>query len=196
MAKGRILTGDRPTGRMHLGHYVGSLANRVRLQDQYECMFIVADLHTLTTKPERASIDTIASNVAARGTGGVGASNGGFGDSQGGNMAAVPTDTDPQNTIFAGGVADTGPDLFGTFGPLKFDKNGDILGGLIEVWCIGTTAGTSWRSRICPSGSTIPTFRYRLGSTSSCAPRRWDSACRKFRSCWRSAPAATMTWPP
>ena len=61
--KGRILTGDRPTGRMHLGHYVGSLANRVRLQDVYECMFIVADLHTLTTKPEREAIATIGNNV-------------------------------------------------------------------------------------------------------------------------------------
>ena len=61
--KGRILTGDRPTGRMHLGHYVGSLENRVRLQDQYECMFIVADLHTLTTKPEHEAIATIGNNV-------------------------------------------------------------------------------------------------------------------------------------
>ncbi len=61
--KGRILTGDRPTGRMHLGHYVGSLANRVRLQDQYECLFIVADLHTLTTKPEHEAIAAIGNNV-------------------------------------------------------------------------------------------------------------------------------------
>jgi tryptophanyl-tRNA synthetase len=50
--KPRLLTGDRPTGRLHLGHYVGSLANRVRLQHQYESFFIIADLHTLTTKPE------------------------------------------------------------------------------------------------------------------------------------------------
>src|SRR5437870_2019658 len=49
----RILTGDRPTGRLHLGHYVGSLKNRVRLQDEYECFFIIADLHTLTTRPEK-----------------------------------------------------------------------------------------------------------------------------------------------
>jgi len=49
----RILTGDRPTGKLHLGHYVGSLKNRVRLQDEYECFFIIADLHTLTTKPEK-----------------------------------------------------------------------------------------------------------------------------------------------
>ena len=48
----RILTGDRPTGRLHLGHYVGSLKNRVKLQSEYECFFIIADLHTLTTQPE------------------------------------------------------------------------------------------------------------------------------------------------
>lgn len=53
MNKKRILTGDRPTGRLHLGHYVGSLKNRVRLQDEYECFFIIADLHTLTTRPEK-----------------------------------------------------------------------------------------------------------------------------------------------
>jgi len=51
--KKRILTGDRPTGKLHLGHYVGSLKNRIRLQDEYECFFIIADLHTLTTRPER-----------------------------------------------------------------------------------------------------------------------------------------------
>lgn len=49
----RILTGDRPTGKLHLGHYIGSLRNRIKLQDEYECFFIIADLHTLTTKPEK-----------------------------------------------------------------------------------------------------------------------------------------------
>ncbi len=48
--RGRILTGDRPTGKLHLGHYVGTLRNRVRLQDEYECFFIVADYHVLTTR--------------------------------------------------------------------------------------------------------------------------------------------------
>ena len=62
-AKKRILTGDRPTGRLHLGHYVGSIANRVRLQDEYECFFIIADLHTLTTKPEKEHIEELADNV-------------------------------------------------------------------------------------------------------------------------------------
>ena len=51
--KKRILTGDRPTGKLHLGHYVGSLKNRIRLQEEYDCFFIVADLHTLTTAPEK-----------------------------------------------------------------------------------------------------------------------------------------------
>ncbi len=46
--KKRILTGDRPTGQLHLGHYVGTLKNRVRLQNDYECFFIIADLQTLT----------------------------------------------------------------------------------------------------------------------------------------------------
>src|SRR3990170_1320077 len=51
--KKRILTGDRPTGKLHLGHYVGSLKNRIRLQEEYDCYFIIADLHTLTTAPEK-----------------------------------------------------------------------------------------------------------------------------------------------
>lgn len=57
----RILTGDRPTGNLHLGHFVGTLANRVRLQDEYECFFIIADLHMLTTHYDR--IPDIAENV-------------------------------------------------------------------------------------------------------------------------------------
>ena len=63
MERKRILTGDRPTGKLHLGHYVGSLANRVRLQDEYECFFIIADLHTLTTKPEKDNVEKIAENT-------------------------------------------------------------------------------------------------------------------------------------
>lgn len=47
--KQKVLTGDRPTGGLHLGHWVGSLKNRVELLDRYECFFVVADLHALTT---------------------------------------------------------------------------------------------------------------------------------------------------
>ncbi len=63
MEKRRILTGDRPTGKLHLGHYVGSIQNRVRLQHEYECFFIIADLHTMTTQPEKHYIEAIAGNT-------------------------------------------------------------------------------------------------------------------------------------
>src|SRR5205807_4419511 len=49
----RLLTGDRPTGKLHLGHYVGSLENRLRLQEEYECFFLIADYHVLTTGADR-----------------------------------------------------------------------------------------------------------------------------------------------
>ncbi|MCL2497881.1 MAG: tryptophan--tRNA ligase [Symbiobacteriaceae bacterium] len=48
----RILTGDRPTGKLHLGHYVGSLENRVHLQDEYDTFYLVADIQALTTNWE------------------------------------------------------------------------------------------------------------------------------------------------
>lgn len=63
--KPRILTGDRPTGPLHLGHYVGTLQNRVKLQDKYDCYFIIADLHTLTTAPTKDKTSTV--NDRARG---------------------------------------------------------------------------------------------------------------------------------
>jgi tryptophanyl-tRNA synthetase len=55
----RMLTGDRPTGRLHLGHYAGSLANRIRLHRRYESFFIIADLHMLTTKNSTEDIAAI-----------------------------------------------------------------------------------------------------------------------------------------
>src|SRR5579884_3087113 len=50
MVQQRMLTGDRPTGKLHLGHYVGTLKNRVNYQHDYESFFIIADIHMLTTK--------------------------------------------------------------------------------------------------------------------------------------------------
>ncbi len=47
--KGRVLSGMRPTGRLHLGNYMGALANWVKLQHEYECYFFIADYHALTT---------------------------------------------------------------------------------------------------------------------------------------------------
>ena len=58
--KKRILTGDRPTGKLHLGHYVGSLANRVKLQNEYDTWLIIADVQALTTNwenPEQLASD-------------------------------------------------------------------------------------------------------------------------------------------
>ena len=49
----RILTGDTPTGRLHIGHWVGSLENRVRLQDDYDCYFLLANIHAFTTRAEQ-----------------------------------------------------------------------------------------------------------------------------------------------
>lgn len=49
MSKGRILSGMRPTGRLHLGNYLGALENWVRLQNEYECFFSIVDWHALTT---------------------------------------------------------------------------------------------------------------------------------------------------
>jgi len=46
--KKRILTGDRPTGKLHIGHYFGSLQNRVKLQEDYETFILVADVQALT----------------------------------------------------------------------------------------------------------------------------------------------------
>ena len=48
-----ILTGDRPTGKLHLGHYVGSLLNRVKLQREYDTYIIIADVQALTTNFDR-----------------------------------------------------------------------------------------------------------------------------------------------
>lgn len=56
MQKELVLTGDRPTGPLHLGHYVGSLANRLRLQDEYKQYIMIADVQALTDNydhPER-----------------------------------------------------------------------------------------------------------------------------------------------
>ena len=49
MSKKIILSGTRPTGNIHLGNYFGALENWVRLQEDYDCHFFIADWHALTT---------------------------------------------------------------------------------------------------------------------------------------------------
>jgi len=57
----RVLSGMRPTGRMHIGHYHGALRNWLRLQEEYECLYFAADWHALTTHYE--SPETIEESV-------------------------------------------------------------------------------------------------------------------------------------
>ncbi len=52
-SKPRLLTGDTPTGRLHLGHWVGSLENRVLLQNEYDCYFLIANTHAFTTRADK-----------------------------------------------------------------------------------------------------------------------------------------------
>jgi tryptophanyl-tRNA synthetase len=70
--KKRILTGDTPTGKLHLGHYVGSLENRLALQDEFDCYFIIANKHAFTTRADkpgeiRESVIEIATDYLAAG---------------------------------------------------------------------------------------------------------------------------------
>jgi tryptophanyl-tRNA synthetase len=70
--KPRILTGDTPTGKLHLGHYVGSVENRLSLQDSYDCYFIIANKHAFTTRADkpadiRQSVIEIATDYLAAG---------------------------------------------------------------------------------------------------------------------------------
>jgi tRNA synthetase class I (W and Y) len=54
--RGRVLTGFRPTGALHVGHWAGNVSNAVRLQDEgYDCYYFVADWHMLTTHYDRTA---------------------------------------------------------------------------------------------------------------------------------------------
>jgi len=66
MSKKRILSGMRPTGKLHLGHLVGALDNWVKLQEEYECFFMVADWHALMSEYENTAhlSELIIDNVA------------------------------------------------------------------------------------------------------------------------------------
>ena len=70
MYEDRVLSGMRPTGAMHLGHYHGALKNWLKLQNEYPCLFFAADWHALTTHYEDPSV--IESTVSANRKGGPG----------------------------------------------------------------------------------------------------------------------------
>jgi len=61
MTKKRIFSGMRPTGKLHLGHLVGALANWTKLQDEYDCFFMVADWHALMSEYENT--DLLKTNI-------------------------------------------------------------------------------------------------------------------------------------
>lgn len=61
--KKRILTGDRPTGKLHLGHFVGTLKNRIELQNEFEMYLLIADVHTLTTAPTPEKTKLLKENI-------------------------------------------------------------------------------------------------------------------------------------
>ncbi|MFZ5818379.1 MAG: tryptophan--tRNA ligase [Chloroflexota bacterium] len=54
--KGRVFSGARPTGRQHLGNYLGAIQNYVALQDDYECVYCIVDIHALTTVETTADL--------------------------------------------------------------------------------------------------------------------------------------------
>jgi tryptophanyl-tRNA synthetase len=63
MNKERILTGENTTGKLHLGHYVGSLENRVRLQDEYETFIILADMHAIAYPKYVGQAEVVSESV-------------------------------------------------------------------------------------------------------------------------------------
>ncbi len=60
-ARARVLSGMRPTGRLHIGHYFGALKNWIRMQDEYDCFYFVADWHALTS--DYADTSHVAQNT-------------------------------------------------------------------------------------------------------------------------------------
>lgn len=60
-----VMSGIRPTGFLHLGNYFGAIRNYVKMQDDYECYFMVADLHSLTTHPDTKELKSNVQRVLA-----------------------------------------------------------------------------------------------------------------------------------
>ncbi len=62
--KGRVFSGIRPTGRAHLGNYLGAIKNYVALQDEYECVYCIVDLHALTTVEDTENLQQNTTEIA------------------------------------------------------------------------------------------------------------------------------------
>lgn len=58
-----MLSGDRPTGDLHIGHYYGSIKNRIAQQENFECFFLIADVHFFTTKQDKKQAEKLEDNI-------------------------------------------------------------------------------------------------------------------------------------
>ena len=65
MSKGRIFSGVQPTGNLHLGNYLGAIRNFVPLQDDYECIYCVVDMHAITLWQDPAELKAQTREVAS-----------------------------------------------------------------------------------------------------------------------------------
>ena len=65
MAKEIVLSGIRATGNLHLGNYYGALSKFVKMQEDYDSLFFIADLHALTTHPDPKTLHTNVKNIIA-----------------------------------------------------------------------------------------------------------------------------------
>jgi len=65
MEKPRVVSGIRPTGYLHLGNYFGAVRNFIRMQDDYDCFFFIADIHSLTTHPTPSNLQAGVKQVLA-----------------------------------------------------------------------------------------------------------------------------------
>ena len=63
--KGRILSGVQPTGNLHLGNYLGAIRNFARLQDDFECLYCVVDMHAITVWQDPADLRNSTRTLAA-----------------------------------------------------------------------------------------------------------------------------------
>ncbi|MGN0011072.1 MAG: tryptophan--tRNA ligase [Marinilabiliaceae bacterium] len=59
----KVVSGIRPTGNLHLGNYFGAVTNFIKMQDQYDCLFFIADWHSLTTHPKPQDIQQSANTI-------------------------------------------------------------------------------------------------------------------------------------
>lgn len=62
--KKRVLSGVKPTGKAHIGNYLGAMKNHVTMQDEYESFIFIADLHSLTTVKNREELQTLILDLA------------------------------------------------------------------------------------------------------------------------------------